>query len=168
MNQYVPLADEIRAALPVMQALRAAGIGEDDPDFLAMLEAETDAPERLRKILRAARFAEADAEKLAGMIRDMQERKKRFEAKADTLRAIARTGMESLGLPKLHAPDFTATISTGRPSLIIEDEEAIPTQLCRVKREPDKTAIRKALENGEVIPGAALGPASNTLTVRTK
>jgi hypothetical protein len=168
MDNLNPFSDAMRVAQLAIDAIKAAGISEDDPDFITLVENETDALERIRRILRAARYAEADAEKLKAMMADMAERKKRFEAKADTLRAIAKTAMEGLGLPKLHAPDFTASLSGGRPPLIIADEEAIPSQLCRIKREPDKTAIRKALEAGEVIPGAELGLSSSTLTVRTK
>jgi hypothetical protein len=168
MNEPSPFADSIRVAQIAIDAIRAAGIHEDDEDFVRLVEAETDALERLRKILRAARYAEADAEKLAGMIRDMSERKRRFEDRAATLRSIAKTALEALKLPKLHAPDFTASLSAGRPSLVINDESEVPAQLCRLKREIDRTAVRKALEQGEVIPGASLGPAHPVLTVRTR
>jgi hypothetical protein len=76
--------------------------------------------------------------------------------------------MESLGLPRVDAPDLSASLSAGRAPLVITDEEAIPSQLCRITRSPDKVAIKKALEAGEAIPGAALGEPSSILTVRTR
>jgi hypothetical protein len=168
MTANQTFSQEIATAAFVVQALKDAGITPDDPDFEALVESECDALERLRRMLRAARWAEAQSKAVKDMEAEMKERRQRFENKADTLRAIAKQAMQTLGLPKLEAPDFTAALTNTRPSVVIEDETAIPSQLCKVVRSPDKTAIKAALEQGEVVPGASLSAPSQTLTVRVK
>jgi hypothetical protein len=59
-------------------------------------------------------------------------------------------------------------LSATRPSVVIEDEASIPSQLCKVVKSPDKSAIKAALEQGEVVPGASLSAPSQTLTVRVR
>lgn len=168
MTAHTAFSQEIATAAVVVQALKDAGITPDDPDFEQLVESECDALERIRRILRAARWAGGQAKAAKEIEADLKERRQRFEAKEETLRTIALQAMQTLGLPKLEAPDLTASITTKAPSVVIEDEEAIPTQLCRIKREPDKTAIKKALEQGENVPGASLSAPSQTLTVRTR
>jgi hypothetical protein len=48
------------------------------------------------------------------------------------------------------------------------DENAIPTQLCKITKTPDKTAIKKLLEAGENIEGAELSRGPLTVSVRMK
>ncbi|EIM25707.1 siphovirus Gp157 family protein [Microvirga lotononidis] len=168
MNAHQTFSQEIATAALVVKALEDAGITPDDPDYATLIESECDAIERIRRILRAARCTEANSKALKEIEEENRERRKRFEAKAETLRAIALQGMKALQLPKVEAPDFTASVTATRPSVSIDDPEAIPSQLCRIKREPDKTAIKAALEQGEAVPGASLSSASQTLTVRTR
>jgi hypothetical protein len=125
-------------------------------DFEELVTSECDALDRLRKILRAARWVEGQAKALKDMEAEMKERRQRFDAKAETLRSIVKTALVSLDMKRLDSPDFTITISPGKPRVVITDEAEIPSQLCKVVRTPDKESIRKALEAGEVIPGAEL------------
>lgn len=168
MNMQQTFSQEIATAAFVVQALKDAGITPDDPDFEHLVESECDALERLRRMLRAARYTEANAKALKEIETEMKERRQRFESKADTLRSIVKQAMQTLGLQKIDAPDMTASLTGTGPSVIIEDETAIPTQLCKVVRSPDKTAIKAALEQGEVVPGASLSAPSQTLTVRVR
>lgn len=168
MSAHQTFSQEIATAAVVMKALQDAGITPDDPDFEQLVESECDALERLRRILRAARYTEANVKALKDIEAEMKERRQRFESKAETLRAITKQAMQTLGMTKLEAPDFTASIVATRTAVVIEDEEAIPNQLCKIKREPDRVAIRTALEQGETIPGASFAAPSQTLTVRTR
>jgi len=51
-------------------------------------------------------------------------------------------------------------------SVQIVNEDSVPTQLCKIVRSPDKTAIKKLLEAGEVVPGAQLQRGADGVTVR--
>jgi hypothetical protein len=168
MNAQQTFSQEIATAALVVKALEDAGITPDDPDYATLIESECDALERLRRILRAARWAEGQSKALKDIEAEMKGRRQRFDDKAETLRAIVKQAMQTLGLPKIEAPDLTASLTNTRPSVVIDDEAAIPSQLCKVVRTPDKTAIKSALEQGEVVPGASLSAPSQTLTVRVR
>jgi hypothetical protein len=168
LNAQATFSQEIATAAFVVQALKDAGITPDDPDFEQLVESECDALERLHRMLRAARWAEAQSKSVKEMEAEMKERRQRFDNKAETLRAIVKQAMQTLGLPKIEAPDLTASLTNTRPGVVIEDEAAIPSQLCKIVRTPDKTAIKAALEQGEEVPGASLSAPSQTLTVRVR
>ena len=67
-------------------------------------------------------------------------------------------------------PAALATVSKrkGVESLAITDETKIPSQLCNVVTSPDKSAIKKLLQQGEIIDGAELTRGSETISIRRK
>ncbi len=67
MSNHHPLANEVRVASLIATQIFAAGITEDDEDFTDILSAETDILDRLRKIVRAARYVEAQSKALTEM-----------------------------------------------------------------------------------------------------
>lgn len=162
-----PLADDIKAALDVRAQLLAAGIDADDPDLAELMDGECDVLDRLRKIVRFARWTEAQAKALGEMLTEGRDRKARLERKAESMRAMVLGVLSELALKKLDAPDFTASVSAGRPKVIITDAAAVPGPLSVVRREPNKTAIAEALKAGPV-PGAELSNAEPVLTVRAR
>lgn len=160
--------ESVRLGEDIVAQIREAGIGEEDPDFLALVEAETDVPDRCRRMLRVARECEAAAEGLSAYLAELRERKSALEGRSERLRRIAAWALGEMGLSKLQAPDFTATLRPGRPGLVGEPDAAtLPDDLYRITRTPNKTAIRAALEAGTAVPGVALGNAAPVLTLRT-
>lgn len=163
------LANDIRIAEGVIDLMQAAGVGLDDPDFAELFDAECDLQERLRRMLRAARETEATSKALAGIIAEMRSRKERLDAKAGGLREAVSFAMQEAGLRTLPAPDFTASLSVGKPKLIgldSIDPQHLPDTCCRIKREPDRTKIREFLEGGLIIEGISLGNPAPVLTIR--
>ena len=63
---------------------------------------------------------------------------------------------------------YKLSIGATQPAVVIFDETALPESCVRVKREPNKTEIRKMLSEGQSVPGAALSNGGETLTVRAK
>lgn len=165
MNMH--LSAQTRLAADIVEAVRAA-IGEDDPDFLAIVEAETDLLERLRKMLRAARLADADASATKAIMQELAERKSRLEGRADRLRDMVKHAMQELGITKLDAPDMTISLRASAPGVEIIDMSQLPERFVRVKVEPDRAAIREALKDGDLVPGACLKNAEPALTVRNR
>lgn len=165
------LAQSARMAEAVIAVLRQAGITEDDPDFAQLFDAECDMLDRLRRMLRVARETEAHAKALAEMVRDMRERKARFDAKAGGLREAVAHAMQECGLKRLDAPDFTASLATGKPPVVGLDgidPAHLPESCCRIRREADKGKVRAFLESGLTIEGVSLGNPEPVLTIRTK
>ncbi|MGX9980662.1 siphovirus Gp157 family protein [Methylobacterium fujisawaense] len=163
----IPLHVEMATASRVAAQLIAAGIDETDPDFAELMASETDVLERLRRILRAARHTEAQSKALGEIAAEMRERRARLDKKAERLRGVVLEAMGELGLTKLEGPDLTATVSDGKPKVVITDEAALPDDACVFKREPSKTAIAAALAEGSVA-GAEWSNPAPVLTVRTR
>ena len=144
---------------------------EPDIDDLALadtLEGATDLNERIVGLCRAVRETRVLADGLAGMIGEMAARKKRLEARADRLRALALWAMSAAALDRITAPDVTLTRSAGKPSVHILDVAVLPAHFVRLDPFPDRVAIRAALKRGEDVPGAMLANAGLILTIRTR
>jgi hypothetical protein len=141
---------------------------DDHPALLDTIDGMDGLQDAMRWMIRAARGREADASACKQYAKELTDRASRLTAGADRLRDSVKQVMSETGIKKLAAPDFTATLAPGRESVVITDETLLPDNFVRIKREPDKTAIRIALldEGGEV-PGACLSNTTPTLTVRT-
>lgn len=140
----------------------------EDADTLAdTLDGITAAPDMIAKLIRDAREDEASAEAVAGMARDMTERKTRLSNRANRRREAALALMSVLDLHKLERPDFTASIRNVPPKVEIIDEAALPDSLIKIVRTPDKTAIKEALQHGPVA-GAQLSNGGQSLAIRNK
>ena len=77
--------------------------------------------------------------------------------------------MVQLGLKKLNAPDFTASIREGTPSLMVIDEDAVPSIYWqpsepRLKRQE----LAQELKQGAEIAGVTLSNPEPVLSVRTR
>lgn len=161
-----PLQIEMRIWQQLLKA--HPELAEDEDLRLDTMEGETRIHELLAGILRGARIKEAKAKGMADLIADMQSRKAALEQGAVTIRTAALHAMAEVGLRKIEAPDFTASTRKGSVPLIESadaDVTKLSDELCRIKREPDKKAIRAAIEAGEIVPGYSLGNKPTTLAI---
>jgi len=76
--------------------------------------------------------------------------------------------MEMARLPKIELVPATLSIRAGQPRVIVTDEAVLPDNCVRIKREPNKIAIKELLGRGEQIAGAELSNSEPSLTVRVK
>lgn len=154
-------------------AIRERLLAEDptlDEQTLAdTLEGLTDLHEVIAAIVRAALTDGALAEGLHNRIEEMQERLQRFEDRAAKRRQIARDVMVEAAIKKITAPDFTVSLRSGSPALVVTDEAAVPQDYW-VPRAPrlDRQRLHADLKSGSVIAGAALSNSEPVLSVRTK
>lgn len=141
---------------------------DDDDLFLGMIEGETNAFEFMDSLL--ARIAELSGhtEALKAMEADAKARKARFAKAKEACRGAMLKLLDAMSLDKMERPLATVSRKRSVPTLIEGSIDALPPDLTRTKIEPDKTAIRKALENGQHIPGWALGNGGETISVRSK
>lgn len=156
---YRTLRDRIRAQDPNL----------DEQTLADTVEGLTDLHEIVQAIIRSAITDEALATGLKCRIADMQDRLTRLQDRASKRRQIARDVMIELDLKKLNAPDFTASIREGTPSLMVIDEDAVP----KIYWEPSEPRLRRQvlandLKQGAEIAGAALSNPEPVLSVRTR
>lgn len=161
------LVDQIEEARRVMDSLRQYGIKEDDPDFWTMLENEADVFDRLRRIARAIIWMEVEAKAARDYAKQVVERAQASEERAERLRGVLFSSMKRLGTGKpLKAPDLTAYIAKGKKKVVVTNPVILPADYTVTKVEPIKEAIRKAIENGEEVPGAELIDGEDYLAIK--
>ncbi len=140
---------------------------EDQQALDDTLEGISYLPDVIAGYIRGAREDEVYVTALSLMLREMSDRRARFEARASRRRQTAQHLMDAIGLRKLEQADFTAHIRATPPRVEIEDEMALPDALCKMIRSPDRAAIKEALANGPVA-GARMTNGGETISIRTK
>lgn len=98
-----------------------------------------------------------DNDIIDGEIKRLQALKKRNEQIVKSLKKGVATAMNELGIEEIKSPTMRITYSASEET-IIDNKDLLPTELMRqkVSYEPDKTAIKKALQDGKIIMGAHL------------
>ncbi|KFB11075.1 siphovirus Gp157 family protein [Nitratireductor basaltis] len=140
-----------------------------DEDLRAdMLEGETDLNRVVGKALNARQEAASMAEAIKSREEDLKVRRARFEKKADAMKALIQSVMESANLDKLTLPEATLSIRKPLPKVEVTDTEQLPQGFYKLERKADKTALKQALMSGEQIPGAELALGDDTLSIRVK
>lgn len=149
--------------------LRKAFVDIDDETLRDTLEGLSNLPEALAAIVRTYLEDLTLAAALGMRIADMQERLTRFEARAEKKRALVTQVMERAEVRKLQEPDFTVSLRTVAPGLVVSDEAAIPADYWKPQPPKlDRKGLLASLNAGEVVPGAALGNGATTISVRTR
>jgi Siphovirus Gp157 len=153
----------------IRDRLRAEDPQIDERTLADTVEGLTDLHEILAAVIRAALADEALAAGLKGCIEEMQGRLDRLQDRAAKRRQIAKDVMVELDLKKLTAPDFTASIRSGMPALMVIDEAAVPS-IYWEPREPrlNRQGLIANLKQGAEITGVALSNPEPVLSVRTK
>src|SRR5437764_746502 len=88
-------------------------LSDDDAALRDTLEGCSTLDETVIALIREALAREYQADGLGLLLKKMQERRQRLQADAEKLREAARWGLEESGIPKLAAPDFTASLTKG-------------------------------------------------------
>ena len=156
---YRSIRDRIRAQDPQI----------DEQTLADTVEGLTDLHEIVQAIIRAALSDEALILGLKCRISDMQGRLDRLQDRASKRRQIAKDVMVELDLKKLNAPDFTASIREGIPSLMVINEDDVPSSYWQPS-EPrlNRQELAYELKQGAEIAGVALSDPEPVLSVRTR
>ena len=125
---------------------------------------------------------DSKAESYAGFIRELEMRAESRGKEASRIRALAaaddalatrlkeglKAAMEQTGKLKIETPRFKLSIAGngGKQSLEVDDPSALDPIFVRIVREPDKDAIRAALDSGAEIAGCRLLPRGSSLRIR--
>jgi hypothetical protein len=153
----------------IQERLRAIEPDLDERTLADTLEGLTDLHEIVSAIVRAALEDEALADGLKQRMSEMEARLQRLLQRAAQRRQIARETMVETEVKKITAPDFTISIRSGSPALVVVDESAIPPQFWE-PRDPrlNRQALLTELKQGETVAGVLLSNPEPVLSVRTK
>lgn len=106
------------------------------------------------------RNLESTAVQIKDAEKQMAERRKAIEAKADGIKRYLFDSMKRAGISKIESPYFALTIKKNPPSVVIDDASAIPAKFMVTPPPPpptpDKALIKKAIVDGFDVPGAHL------------
>jgi hypothetical protein len=141
----------------------------DDPILLAdVIEGQTDLFDLMANMIDRQHADEDMTVALASRVDTYEARSKRFKQRIEALRGFMFKLMQQHNIPKLELATATLGIRLGPAKVIIVDEAALPDDCIRIKREPDKVAIKERLQRGEHVEGATLSNQEPVLSIRTK
>ncbi len=147
---------------------------EDFPDadeecLRDTLEGLTNLTDMLAEVLRSALEDQAFVAALRSRVGDMQVRLSRIEERARKKRELVCSVMERADVRKLTEPDLTVSLRPSRAPLVVTDESAIPEGYWKAQAPKlDRQGLLATLSRGKEVPGAILGNAPMTISVRTK
>jgi hypothetical protein len=106
------------------------------------------------------RNLESGAEQIKLAKKAMDEREKKLQSKADSIKQYLFDNMKRVGITKIDSPYFSLSIKKNPPKLIIDNADNIPEQYMITPPPPpkqiDNAAIKEALKNGADVDGAHL------------
>lgn len=159
----------VRAQIELLRHTHPGIWDEGDETLLAdMLEAETDLHEFLAAVTENKCDADAKIEGIGDLMSRFKARCDRFEQRSEALRGLMFKIMTQAGVRKVELAAATHSIRNGVPKVIITDETRLPPDCIRIKREPDRIAIKERLSRGEAVPGAELSNSEPQLATRIK
>jgi hypothetical protein len=157
-SKYV--TDEITALLLNYPELDADEVLRAD-----MLEGSTHLDEFLSNVLRKIGATQTIIEGTKAYLDEIHERKSRMERREHALRQLIHKVMDTAGLRKRELAEATVSIRNGQAKVVIIEEGLIPDEFMRIKKEPDKTRIKAAIQAHEQVPGCSLSNAEETIAI---
>ena len=139
---------------------------EDEVLRADVLEGETDLHAALSKLVRLIGETQAMRDGLAAYVTTLRARDARLERRGDALRELIFKLMQIADLKKVPLPEATLSVRRVPQAVVIFDEALIPDDYLRVKYEPNKTEIKKALEEGKNVAGAEMSNGGETISIR--
>lgn len=117
-----------QAVLALKESIQALGEGEDTQLLLDMIEGETDFFEVVDRMLaeRAEDVAMADA--LKAQVKALNDRKSRFEKRADVTKTLLEQALLIAGLDKVQRPAATLSLAKRPAKVLVETESDIPAR----------------------------------------
>ena len=141
---------------------------EDEELFWDTLDGETDVIDYITKQMKAMIDADAQIAGAKSVLETYVDRIKAAEARKAKIKEVLKSICEITGEKKIPHPLGTISLRQGGTSVQVNNLEEVPTQLCKITKRPDKTAIKKLLEAGEEIDGVELVTAPDGISIRIK
>lgn len=138
----------------------------DDDLRFDMLEGSTKFHEIIAALLDQAMESEMMSKAVKLMIDRLSARQSALDIRYDSRRSLIHRLMQLVEMRSIEVPAGKITVASTPKKVIITDESLIPEEYIRVKREPNKTLIKSALDRKEFVSGAALSNGGTTIQIR--
>lgn len=115
--------------------------------------------EKAKNVAMVIRNIEASAKAIKEAADAMILRAKSEENRAKHLKGYLQSAMEATGITKIESPYFVISLRNNPESVVIDAESQIPADYMReipASYSPDKTLIKKAIQDGFTVPGCHL------------
>jgi hypothetical protein len=163
------LSHELHHHTYLRERLLAEFIDLDEDTLRDTLEGLTTLPELLAEVVRSYLDDLVLIAALDIRIAEMQQRSLRFEHRAEKKRACITSVMEQADIKKLAQPDFTASLRSVPPAVVVTDETQVPIDYWKPQPPKlDRQGLAGALKAGVIVAGAILGNPQVTVSVRRK
>ncbi len=141
----------------------------DEETLLDTLEGITDLHEMIAEVIRSRQDDLAFIAAVKSRISDMQARLARLDQRATTKKEIVASVLERAGIKKITEADFTLSLRSTNPPLVVIEEKQIPEEFWKPQPPKlDRQGLLSALKGGLDVPGVTLGNGGVTISVRTK
>jgi hypothetical protein len=115
---------------------------------------------KAQNVAYAIKNLEATAAAIKDAEQEMASRRKSIENRALNIKTYLQHCMEVAGVSKIDCPHFRLSIKNNPPSVDVFEEKLIPAEFMRQPEpppaQPDKAAIKEAIQAGKDVPGAML------------
>lgn len=163
------LFNEIGHHQYLREQLEAQFTDIDEETLLDTLEGLTDLHEMIAEVVRSRQDDLAYIAAVRARISDMQVRLARLDQRADKKKEIVTSVMERAGIKKITEADFTLTLRSTTPPLVVIEEKQIPEEFWKPQPPKlDRQGLISVLRGGREVSGVALGNGGVTISVRTK
>jgi phage shock protein A len=144
-------------------------IGDDEEMISDAVEGETSLIEAISGAVDRVEELDAHCEALEARIKELGERRSRFEDQAARIKAAIHVAMGQAELRKLELPQATISLRAVAPKAEITDEAALPSKFWKAQDPKlDRKAVLDALKAKESVPGAVLSNGGETISIRVK
>lgn len=142
--------------------------GEDDEAVVDTVDGEGDAIQALRRTVRMALEAEANASACKDLSASYRERQKALEGRAIRYREAAASFLQEVGEKTLRLPEATITWRDAGPQIVgdIPSPSDLPDDCVTMQRVRHEPSIKKALGDGRRIGDLYLSNGGVALTMR--
>lgn len=171
-NHKKPVDDSFRLAREIEAAkiLRASlsDLTDDEDAIRDTLEGELSLRELITKVVAEIGEKNSEIDGLNKYIEKLDLRKVRIGNSIEFKRTLICNAMEQAGLDRLSTDIGTVTVKAVPPAVVITDEAQIPAQFWKSKDPTlDKSALKQALKDKQIIAGAELGNGGRTIQIRS-
>ena len=157
--------EEVRQVVSYLRA-NCPDLEDDEQAWIDTIEGESSLMEVAAKVVERVTEVESMCEAIGARQAALRERKTRFDNQVEALRGALVILMGEAGVKKLELAEATVSLRDVKPKPVITDEGIIPENLWKIKKSPDLTAIKKAWDEGQEVPGTAMDNGRSSVTIR--